>query len=445
MRPTSSDGRRGQIGWIVVGSLVAGLISAALLVVAPFVPATEDGITGAVLGGFAVGWMLLAVLSVRFTDQPQRWALVPAAFMGLGGLLLMVFGSSVRGVLSWVWPPTLFVLALWMIARARRQLPGRSRWLLYPVIAALLLVSVGGGYQTIGEAVDAKASPPPGQLIDVDGHRLHLSCSGSGSPTVVLEAGGGEMSSNMGWIAPAVARDTRVCVYDRAGRGWSEPAHTAQDGAQIATDLHTLLQRGHVQGPYVLAGHSFGGLYVLAFAARYPEEVAGMVLVDSTAPASVVTPGSSPGEDGHADLLDQVSALISIPARFGVSRLFNQWDWDTLPIRSRDEVRAGLSTASNLRSTVDEYVQANTSMQQAAALTDFGDKPLVVLTAGVGSSATHRAAQDHLATLSTNSVHRVIEGATHGALIADEEHAAATTRAILDVVTAVRSASPLIG
>ena len=170
-----------------------------------------------------------------------------------------------------------------------------------------------------------------------------------------------------------------------------------------------------------------------------------MVLVDSTAPASVVTPGSSPGEDGHADLLDRVSALISIPARFGVSRLSNQWDWDTLPIRSRDEVRAGLSTASNLRSTVDEYVQANTSMQQAAALTDFGDKPLVVLTAGVGSSATHRAAQDHLATLSTNSVHRVIEGATHGALIADEEHAAATTRAILDVVTAVRSASPLIG
>lgn len=445
MRPTSSDGRRGRIGWIVVGSLVAGLISAALLVVAPFVPATEDGITGAVLGGFAVGWLLLAVLSVRFTDHPQRWALVPAAFMGLGGLLLMVFGSSVRDVLTWVWPPTLFVLALWMFARARRQLPGRSRWLLYPVIAVLLLVSVGGGYQTIGEAVDAKDYPPPGQLIDVDGHRLHLSCSGSGSPTVVLEAGGGEMSSNMGWIAPAVARDTRVCTYDRAGRGWSEPADTAQDGAQIATDLHTLLQRGHVLGPYVLAGHSFGGLYVLAFAARYPEEVAGMVLVDSTAPASVVTPESSPGDDGLADLLDRVSALISIPARFGVSRLFNQWDWDSLPIRSRDEVRAGLATASNLRSTVDEYVQANTSMQQAAALTDFGDKPLVVLTAGVGSSATHRAAQDHLATMSTNSVHRVIEGATHGALIADEEHAAATTRAILDVVTAVRSASPLIG
>ena len=95
------------------------------------------------------------------------------------------------------------------------------------------------------------------------------------------------MSSNLGWIAPAVAGDTRVCVYDRAGRGWSEPANTPQDGHQIATDLHTLLDRAETfRDPTVLAGHSFGGLYVLTFAARYPDEVAGMVLVDSTAPAA---------------------------------------------------------------------------------------------------------------------------------------------------------------
>lgn len=445
MTPTATDSRRGRTGRVVAGSLAIGLVGAALLVVAPFVPATEDGVTGAVLCGFAVGWTMLAVLSGFFTDQPQRWALVPAVFMGLAGLLLLVFGTSVRDVLNWVWPPALFVLALWMFVRTRLQLRGRSRWLLYPVIAVLVLVSVGGGYETIGEAVDAKAYPPPGQLIDVGGHRLHLSCSGSGSPTVVLEAGGGEMSANMGWIAPAVARDTRVCVYDRAGRGWSEPADTAQDGAQIATDLHTLLQRGHVPGPYVLAGHSFGGLYVLAFAARFPDEVAGMVLVDSTAPASAPDPGASSRDDGLADLLDRGSALVSISARFGLGRLSIQFDFDSLPTRSRDEVRAGLATASSLRSTADEYVQANTSMQQAAALTEFGDEPLVVLTAGVGSDATHMAAQNHLATLSTNSVHRIVEGATHGALVADEEHAAATTRAILDVVTSARSAGRLIG
>jgi hypothetical protein len=104
-------------------------------------------------------------------------------------------------------------LAIWMIVRVHRQLRSPTgRWLLYPVITLLALASIGGVYQTVGAAVDAKAYPPPGQLIDVGGHRLHLSCTGSGSPTVVLEAGGGEMSSNLGWITPAVARNTRVCV-----------------------------------------------------------------------------------------------------------------------------------------------------------------------------------------------------------------------------------------
>ena len=229
-------------------------------------------------------------------------------------------------VLNWVWPPVLLALAVWMIVRVRRQLRSRSRrWLLYPVIAMLALASIGGGYETVREAADAKAYPMPGQLIDVGGHRLHLNCTGSGSPTVVLEPGGGAMSSTLGWIAPAVARDTRVCVYDRAGRGWSEPADTPQDGAQIATDLHTLLQRGHVPGPYVLAGHSFGGLYVLTFAARYPDEVAGMVLVDSTAPASAATPAARRPATRAPTTSWAVSPHWSrASARLGLGRLFGQ-------------------------------------------------------------------------------------------------------------------------
>jgi pimeloyl-ACP methyl ester carboxylesterase len=437
---------RGRIGWIVAGSLATGLVAALLLVAAPSIPAEESHLTGAVLCGFALGWAMLAVLSVRFTDQPQRWAAAPALLMGLGGLLLVGFGSSVREVLDWVWPPALLALAVWMIVRVHRQLRSRSRrWLLYPVITVLALASIGGGYETVREAADARAYPMPGQLIDVGGHRLHLSCTGSGSPTVVLEPGGGEMSSNLGWIAPAVARGTRVCVYDRAGRGWSEPADTVQDGAQIATDLHTLLQRGHVPGPYVLAGHSFGGLYVLTFAARYPDEVAGMVLVDSTAPASAAKPGRASTGDGRShDVMGRVSALVSTSARLGLGRLYGQFAFGSLPPRSRDEVRASIATASNVRSTIDEFVQANASMEQAASLGDFGDKPLVVLTAGSGSDATHLAAQNDLATLSTNSVHRVVDGATHEALIANEQGAAATTQAILDVVSSVRSARPLV-
>jgi pimeloyl-ACP methyl ester carboxylesterase len=443
---TPGPGSRGRIGWVVAGSLATGLVAALLLVAAPFIPADESAVTGAVLCGFALGWAMLAVLSVRFTDQPQRWTAAPALIMGLSGLLLVGFGSPIHAVLNWVWPPALLALAIWMIGRAHRQLHSRSKgWLLYPVIAILALASMGGGYETVREAADAKAYPMPGQLIDVGGHSLHLSCTGSGSPTVVLEPGGGGMSSVLGWIAPAVARDTRVCVYDRAGRGWSAPADASQDGTQIATDLHTLLQRGNVPGPYVVAGHSFGGLYVLTFAARYPDEVAGMVLVDSTAPAPATKPrAASPGEVGSYDITGRVSALASISARLGLARLYGQTDYGSLPPRSRDEVRASLATASSVRSTIDEYVQANASMEQAASLGDFADKPLVVLTAGSGHDAAWSAAQNDMATLSTNSMHRVIDGATHISLIMDEKDAAATTQAILDVVSSVRSAGPLV-
>jgi pimeloyl-ACP methyl ester carboxylesterase len=439
-------GPRGRIGWIVAASLATGLVAAVLLASAPFIPAEEPAVTGAVLCGFALGWAMLAVLSVRFTDQPQRWAAAPALFMGLGGLLLVSFGAPVDQVLSWVWPPAMPVLAVWMLVCVHRQLPSRGGpWLLYPVIVMLALASVGGGYQTLGAAADARAYPMPGRLIDVDGHRLHLSCTGAGTPTVVLEPAAGEMSSNLGWIAPAVARDTRVCVYDRAGRGWSEPASTAQDAAQIATDLHTLLRRGHVPGPYVLAGHSFGGLYVLTFAARYPDEVAGMVLVDSTAPASAADPGTpSPGHGGSDDGMRRVSALVSSSARLGLARLYGQVDFGSLPPRSRDEVRASVATPSVLRSTIDEYLQAGASVEQAAALGDFADKPLIVLTAGSGHDAAWFAAQNRLARLSTNSVHRVIDGATHEDLIGNEEDAAATTQAILDVVASVRSPRRLV-
>src|SRR5829696_6462669 len=100
-RPSHPEpGRSGHIGWIVAGSLATGLVAALLLVAAPFVPAEESAVTGAVLCGFALGWAMLAVFSARFTDQPQRWAAVPAVFMGVGGLLLVAVGSSVDGVLG---------------------------------------------------------------------------------------------------------------------------------------------------------------------------------------------------------------------------------------------------------------------------------------------------------------------------------------------------------
>jgi pimeloyl-ACP methyl ester carboxylesterase len=441
----SEPSRAGRIGWIVAGSLATGLFAALLLVAAPFIPEQENDVTGAVLWGFALGWAILAVLSVRFTDQPQRWAVAPAVFMGLAGILLVGFGSGVNDVLRWVWPPALLTLVVWMTMHAHRQLRSRSRrWLLYPVIAILALASVSAGYETVRESLDARAYPMSGQLIDVGGHRLHLNCTGSGSPTVVLEPGGGDMSSVFGWIAPTVADHTRACVYDRAGRGWSDPSEAPQDGAQIATDLHTLLHRGHVPGPYVLAGHSFGGLYVRTFAARYPDEVAGMVLVDSTAAASAATTGTATDDAGSYDILGRASVLASTSARLGLGRVIGLLDYGSLPSQARDEVRAHIATSTSLRSTIDEFIQATASEKEAASLGNFGDKPLVILTAGRGSDAAWFAAQNQMATLSTNSVHRVVGGATHPSLILDRGDAGATTQAIVNVVSSIRNNQPLV-
>ncbi|MCU1446733.1 alpha/beta hydrolase [Cryobacterium sp.] len=438
-------GPRRRIGLIVAGSLAFGVVSALLLVLAPFIPPEESRLTGAVLLGFGLGWALLAVLSARVTDQPQRWAAVPAAVMGLGGLLLLLVGSSIQAVLSWVWPPALLAVAIWIAVSIHRHLHSRiGRWLLYPVIALMIVASIGGGYETVMESVDARAHPLPGRLIDVGGHRLHLSCTGSGSPTVVLEPGGGEMSAVLGWIAPAVALGTRVCVYDRAGRGWSEPADSRQDAARIATDLRTLLHRGDVPGPYVLAGHSFGGLYVQTFAARFPQDVAGLVLIDSTAPVPAANlPAEPPDEGDSYNLMGRVSALVSASARIGVGRLYGQFDYVTLPPAARDEARASVAKGGQLGSTIDEYVAANASMEQAAALVSFAGKPLVVLSADQGNAPGWTAKQAALAALSANSRLDVVEGATHASLVSDEGDAAVTTQAILDVVASVRSAEPV--
>ena len=420
---------KGRIGQVVTGSLATGLVAAALLVVAPVTPPTEAAVTAVILFGWALGWAMLAAGSVRFTDQPQRWAAALALFMGVSGLLLIVLGSPALEVLAWVWPPTLMALVAWSLTRAHRALHSRTRrWVVYPTLTLLAAASVAGGYQTVSAAAEAAANPVPGRLVDVGGHRLHLHCTGTGSPTVVLEPGAGLTSSDVDLIVPVVARATRVCAYDRAGRGWSEPADPVADGpqdaTQIATDLHTLLHNGHVPGPYVLAGHSFGGLYTLTYAARYPGEVAGMVLIDSTAPAPDPVPSGAPAES-TSDLPGRVSALLSTSGRLGIGRL------------------VGTPTANYLRSAIDEYLQGNASMSEAAALRDFIDKPLIVLEAGNGHDAQWSAAQDALATLSTNSVHRVVNGVDHGGLLGDVNGATATAGAILDVVTSARVGQPL--
>jgi pimeloyl-ACP methyl ester carboxylesterase len=438
--PAAPKPRRIRVGTVVALSLATGFAAAVVL---PFLPAgtVDDSFaTAMVLFGFALGWALLAALSTRFTDQPQRWAAAPATFMAVSGVLVLVAPDASADVLRWVWPPAALALAVWVWIRARRALHSRTRvWLLNPVLVILALLALAGGYEAIGHAT-APTVARGGRLVDVGPYRLHLQCTGSGSPTVVLEPGGGGSAASLGLITPAVARDSRVCVYDRAGRGWSDPAASPPDGAQIATDLHTLLNRAHVPGPYVLAGHSFGGLYVRAYAARYPDEVAGLVLIDST--ASHPTPVSSP-QAGAYSVLKHLSALVATTSRLGVGRFIADNDFGYLPARYRDDARTTAATGEQMGGFLDEFGVANRSEAEAGQLHGLSGKPLIVLTAARGNSKGWMSDQNQSATLSTNSVHRVVPGSTHDSLVDNPAHTTAVTQAIHDVVTAVRSGAPL--
>lgn len=153
------------------------------------------------------------------------------------------------------------------------------------VIISLLLVSTGLVYQALGSARGARKYPPPGRLVDVGGYRLHIACDGTGSPSVVLESGIAASSLSWRLVQPEVAKFTRVCSYDRAGLGWSDPAPTPRTCARIAGELDRLLLSAGIPGPYVLVGHSFGGFVVRHYATLYPGKVAGMVLVDTIHPS----------------------------------------------------------------------------------------------------------------------------------------------------------------
>lgn len=186
-----------HIGRIVTRCLIGGVVVAQALVLGPVAGAQENVITGTVLLTFAASWTLLATLSMRWTDQPQRWAFAPGSFMALAGAGLLLFAPSgiVIDAFGRVWPPVFLTLLAGTIVRVRRDLHSRSRfWIVYPLLGMYALCSLGGGCETIREALD-RHIVAPGQLVDVGGHRLHLRCAGSGAPTVLFES-----ARRNGWV-----------------------------------------------------------------------------------------------------------------------------------------------------------------------------------------------------------------------------------------------------
>jgi pimeloyl-ACP methyl ester carboxylesterase len=311
--------------------------------------------------------------------------------------------------------------------------------LLWSLVALLAALVVGAIYQAIATEIDQRSAfPEPGEMVDVGEHRLHLSCVGQGSPTVVLDAGWAYTSVEWSaWVQPEVAKHTRVCAYDRAGMGWSEPEPGPPNFTQTADELHALLQNADEGGPYVLVGHSLAGLYSRIYADRYPEEVVGMVLVDSS------HPDQFEGSELAVTMNKAAGILGPLVARTGISRVFNLYPSNSeLPPLQREQSDSLYYTTPHQVAMFEEMGTIPESLEKARGTGTLGGRPLMVVSAADHDAKTG-ALQEELTALSSNSTQRVVEGSTHLSLVVDRGHAGQTREEILKVVEAVRTGQPL--
>ena len=325
------------------------------------------------------------------------------------------------------------------------------KWLTRLVLGLITFIVVlsllGATYQTAASKADEKRFPPPGQLIDVGGYRMHIHCMGEGSPTVILEAANMGTVSNWAWIQPQIAKTTRVCAYDRADLGWSDLSPTPNDTRRNAEALHILLEKAGERGPFVLAGHSFGGLYVRMYAEMYPEQVAGLVFIEGTLPDGLKQLGKPDVMPNTPDagMIDSTPFI----SRLGILRMmgFPSTDPD-LPEPQRSELKAYLASNKLAESIQRQYHLFPTLLAQVRPLYGAGsleDRPLAVILGSEGDGGIPEWSElfTQQAALSTNHILVTVEGANHVSLVDRQEHAAQTATVILQVVEAVRSGQSL--
>ena len=259
----------------------------------------------------------------------------------------------------------------------------RSRLTLLGLGLPVLLLLLGFAYEGTSGWLERRRQPPPGRLVDVGGHRLHVSCSGSGPVTVVLEAGAANGSLSWYKVQPEIAKYTRACAYDRAGHGWSDSGPRPRVPSVIAGELHVALKAASIPAPYVIVGHSLGGLYARMFATRFRDDVAALVLVDSS----------------HTDQFDRLPPALQtmdgrrrihrrlLGAPVGIPRLFG-WEFcGGGPPAIRDALHATECRPRFYRTLMEELggdvgtPEWNAAVSEVAALGPLGSLPLTVITA----------------------------------------------------------------
>ena len=313
-------------------------------------------------------------------------------------------------------------------------------------VALIALVVPGVAYQIIATEIDKRTYAPRGQLYAVKGRQMHLVCQGRGSPTVVLQAGGAAESLWWYWVQNQLAGHTRVCAYDRAGLGWSEAASSPREPVTIAGELHALLNEAGVAAPYVIAGHSFGAILARVYAAQYPQDVTGVVVVDSLTVGGVASESEL---DQHKPAYYAAVAPVWLMQRLGVMRLLGPGTVRAMGYPP--EIAPEMAARQSHNQTLDTDMLEKglpaywTLIQASEAAEDLGDLPLAVLWASESYATYDRAAVEKVATYSSNSVTRVIEGANHGSILGNEQYAQQVSETILDVMEAAQAGQPLAG
>lgn len=342
---------------------------------------------------------------------------------------------------------------------SRPQGAGQGAWsivLLGFLGVLLVLVLTGVVYQAAGAARDAKAFPPPGRLVDIGHVRLHISSAGETGPVVLLDAGIGASSLSWSLVMPELASFARVYAYDRAGFGWSELARRPRQASLLAEELHTLLDRAGISGPYILAAHSFGGYVARLFASKYPGEIAAMVLVDTPDASEWIRPTLERGRRlrGGAFFCRIGAVLAGVGVvRFCLSRLgrgatsipmavtksFGTAAFDLtkrmvgqvmkLPSHLWPVAQAQWSRPESFLSLASHLHHLPRSAAEVAASGMLGDLPLVVLTASE-PSAERRERQEAVARLSTRGRHIVAARGGHWLHLDEPELVVETIRSV---------------
>jgi len=313
-------------------------------------------------------------------------------------------------------------------------------------IVILVLVTLAAG--TVAKSNLAKQHPAPGQLVDVGGYKLHINCTGEGSPTVILDAGWADYSATWIYVQPEVAKTTRVCSYDRAGYGWSDPSPHPRTANWRVEELHTLLINANVQGPYVLVGHSLGGMLMRVYAHNYPDEVVGMILVDSEHEEQY---DRLPGAKSSIPGLVQQFRMLGVLSSTGFMTLAPQAIPNPgVPDEVFAQYKVTWATTGFLTTAAAEMnaMLESTAEVRALQITSFGDLPLSVLSQGVytpnpalseAENQQHwdewQAMQSELAALSSTGKKTIAEQSHHNV---QHDQPDLVINAILEMVDALR-------